>query len=72
MTTLSVPLSAEQEQFVERLVKEKVVPNKAEAVRRALRLLAEEEAVADILSAQREARAGKILIGNPRELLKKF
>jgi putative addiction module CopG family antidote len=72
MTTLSVPLSAEQEQFIKRLVKEGVVPNKAEAVRRALRLLAEEEAVTDILSAQREAREGKILTGNPRELLKKF
>jgi Arc/MetJ-type ribon-helix-helix transcriptional regulator len=72
MTTLSVPLSTEQEEFIKRLVKEKIVPNKAEVVRRALRLLAEEEAVADILTAQREARAGKILTGNPRELLKKF
>ena len=72
MSTLSIPLSPEQEQFVEQLVKEHKAPNKAEVIRRALRLLAEEEAIADVLRAQREVKAGKVLEGDPRELIKKF
>ncbi len=72
MSTLSIPLSPEQEQFVESLVKRNIVPNKAEAVRRALRLLAEEEAVSDVLRAQQEVRSGKALKGDIRKLLKKI
>lgn len=72
MSTLSIPLSPEQEQFVESLVKRNIVPNKAEAVRRALRLLAEEEAVADVLRAQQEVRSGKALKGDIRKLLKRI
>lgn len=72
MATLSIPLSVEQEQFVTRFVKEHKAPNKAEVVRRALRLLAEEEAISDVLTAQREAREGKMLTGNLRELIKRI
>mgnify|MGYP001564153570 CR=1 FL=1 len=68
MSTLSIPLSPEQEQFVESLVKRNIVPNKAEAVRRALRLLAEEEAVAAVLKAEQEPT----LKGNLRTLMKKI
>lgn len=72
MSTLSVPLQPEQEQFISRFVKEHKATNKAEVVRRALRLLEEDDAIADILLAQKEAKDGKILDGNPRKLLKKF
>lgn len=72
MSTLSIPLSPEQEKFVKSLVKRNIVTNKAEAVRRALRLLEEEEAVADVLRAQQEVREGKVLKGDIRKLLKKI
>lgn len=72
MSTLSIPLSPEQEKFVKSLVKRNIVPNKAEAVRRALRLLEEEEAVSDVLRAQQEVREGKVLKGDIRKLLKKI
>lgn len=72
MSTLSVPLSAQQESFVERLVKEHKASNKAEVIRRALRLLAEEEAVAAVLKAEQEIREGKILKGDLRKLARKI
>jgi Arc/MetJ-type ribon-helix-helix transcriptional regulator len=72
MSTSSVPLSREQEQFVEQFVKEHKAPDKAEVARRALRLLAEEEAIADVLRAEREVKDGKVLTGDLRELIKKI
>jgi len=72
MSTLSIPLSSEQEQFVEQFVKEHKAPNKAEVVRRALRLLAEEEAVADVLKSEQEVREGKVLKGDLRKLARKI
>lgn len=72
MSTLSVPLTPELEKTIERMVKSGYAANKAEAVRKAIRLLAEEEAVQAILQGEQEIRDGKILEGNPRKLLKKF
>lgn len=72
MSTLSIPLSKEQEAFVERLVQEKIVPNKAEVVRKALRLLAEEEAIFAVLKSEQEVKEGKALKGDIRKLIKKF
>jgi Arc/MetJ-type ribon-helix-helix transcriptional regulator len=72
MSTLSVPLTKEQEAFIEKLVKEKTVANKAEAVRLALRRLAEEEAVASVLKSEQEVKDGKVLRGDVRKLMKKL
>ncbi len=72
MTTISVPINSHQEDFIKSLVKRGLVPNKAVAVRRAIDLLAEEEAVASVLKAEQELLEGKILRGNPRKILKKF
>jgi len=71
MTTLSIPLPSNLEEFVERSVKNGYAPTKAEVVRKALRRLEEEQAINDVLEAQREARKGKILKGDLRDLLKK-
>lgn len=68
MSTLSVPLTPKLEEFVERQVKDGNAANKADVVRKALRLLAENEAVNDILEASREP----YLRGDLRELAKKF
>ena len=53
MTTLSVPLPAHLEELVKNLAKQRG-SNKAEVVRHALELLAEEEAVQAVLTAEQE------------------
>jgi len=72
MTTLSVPISPGQAEFINSLVKNKRASNKADAVRKAIDLLAEEEAFASIMRAEQELKEGKILYGDPRKLLKRF
>lgn len=72
MTTLSIPLSQPLEDFVRAQVKKGYAPNKAEVVRKALRLLAEEEAIATVLKAEREVSEGKILRGDLRKLTKRI
>ena len=67
MTTLSVPLPAHLEELVKKLAKQRG-SNKAEVVRHALELLAEEEAVMAVLRAEQEP----ILRGNLKDLAKKF
>ncbi len=54
MATLSVPLTKDLEEFIESQVRLGKLENKAAVVRRALRLLAEEEAVAAVLKADQE------------------
>lgn len=72
MSTISVPLPANLEEFVNRMVKSGNAANKADVVRKALRLLSDEEAINAVLEAQREIAAGKGLKGDLRELAKKF
>lgn len=72
MTTLSVPLPSHLEELVSSLVKRGFAPNKAEVVRKALVLLAEEEALNAVLRSQKEAREGKILRGDLQEIAKRF
>ncbi len=72
MTVITVPVSKEQEEFVASLIARGYAPNKAEVVRRALRLLAEEEAIATVVKADRETREGKALRGDARKLIKKI
>ena len=53
MTTLSVPVPPHMEEFIEKKIKEGKASNKADVVRRALRLLEEEDAVQAILKTQK-------------------
>jgi len=68
MSTISVPLPANLEEFVNRMVKSGNAANKADVVRKALRRMSDEEAVEAILRAEREPT----LKGNLVELSKKF
>ena len=68
MTTLSVPLPADLEEFIRRQVKRGRSPNKAAVVRSALKLLSEEEAVQAVLKAEREPT----LRGDLRDLARKL
>ena len=68
MSTLSVPLNKDLEEIVNSFVKKGFASNKAEVMRKALIFLAEEEAVRDVLRAEKEP----ILRGDLRELIKKI
>lgn len=68
MTTISVPLPANLEEFVNKMVRDGNAANKADVVRKALRHMSEEEAVRIVLEAQKEPN----LKGDLRELAKKL
>ena len=70
MTTLSVPVPPKLEELVNSLVKKGYGANKADVVRKALELLAEEEAIRAVREAQQEVRDGKTLKGDIRKLIK--
>lgn len=72
MSTLSVPLTPQLEEFIIDQVKSGRAANKADLVRRALRALSEEEAVQEVLLAQKEIHEGKGLSGDLRELMKRI
>lgn len=72
MTTLSVPITGEQERFINQLIKSGRAANKAHVVRYALQRLAEEEAVHAVLRAEQEIDEGKGLRGDLKKLLKKI
>jgi Arc/MetJ-type ribon-helix-helix transcriptional regulator len=72
MTTISVPINAEQEEFIKRYVKSGRAANKAHAVRRAIDFLAEEEFYESFLRAKEDVRAGRVYGGDLRGLVKKF
>jgi Arc/MetJ-type ribon-helix-helix transcriptional regulator len=72
MSTLSVPLTVELEQFINDMVLRGVATNKADVVRRALKQMAEDQAVEDVLQSEREIAQGKILRGDLDTLLKQL
>ena len=72
MTTISVPVKAEEEKFIDDYIKSGQAENKAQVFRRALRLLAEEDVLSRLLRSQEDVKQGKVLKGDFRKLLKKF
>ena len=68
MTTLSVPIPANLEEFINRQIKEGRAANKADLVRRAITRLSEEEAVNVVLNAEREPT----LRGNLKKLMEEI
>ena len=72
MSTISVPLNAELTNWLEQMVKQGYADNKASLVRKAIKRLAEEEAIAVVLRAEQELRDGKILRGDLDKLAKNF
>lgn len=69
MATISVPLTSELQDQLDKLVAEGIGSNRADVMRRALAYLAEEAAVNAVLKAEQEVREGKILRGDPRKIL---
>jgi Arc/MetJ-type ribon-helix-helix transcriptional regulator len=72
MSTISVPLTPELEKEMNALIKKGYGSNKADVMRKALEFLAEEEAVQDVLRAEKELSDGKLLRGDLKKLAKKF
>ncbi|HBB56577.1 TPA: hypothetical protein DEW47_01840 [Patescibacteria group bacterium] len=72
MSTLSVPLNKDLEEIVISMVKSGFAHNKAEVVRKALIRLAEEEAINEVLRAEKELADGKIMKGDLREIIAKM
>ncbi len=68
MSTLSVPISAQLEEFIKNQIKSGNATNKADVVRKALMKLREEQAINDVLEAMKEPT----LRGDLRELAKKL
>ena len=72
MSTLSVPLTRNLEDIVNSFVKKGYASNKAEVMRKALVFLAEEEAIQEVLKAEKELLEGKILRGDIRKIMAKI
>ena len=72
MTTISVPITSEQEKFINDLIKSGKAANKAHAVRYALQRLAEEEAINAVFEGERDVREGRVYRGDLRKLAKKY
>ncbi len=72
MSTISVPIPAFLEDFINNMVSTGYAANKADLVRKALIKLREDEAVNSVLRAEQEGREGKTLEGDLRELAKKY
>jgi len=72
MSTLSIPISSQLEEFIESQIKNGNAANKADVVRKALRKMEENEAISAILTAQQEIRDGKGIRGDLREILKRL
>ena len=68
MSLLSVPLTPKLEKMIDKMVEDGVAPNKAELARKAIEKLAEQQAIQDVLDAEREPT----LRGNLDELMKKL
>lgn len=72
MSTLSVPLTPQLEEFINSMVRQGKAENKAQVVRQALRQFEEEEAVNALLQARKDVREGKVFYGDLDELAKKI
>ena len=69
MSTISVPLTKELEEFIAQMLRENRFSNKSEVVRHALYRFAEEQAIEDVRIAQQEARDGKGISGDLESIL---
>lgn len=72
MSTLSVPLPANLEEFIARMVKRGRASTKAEVVRQALWRYSEEQETEELLQSMREAKEGKAVRGDLRTIMKRM
>ena len=71
MTTITVPITADLEDFIKEEVAEGASESKAHLVRYALARLREERALARLHEAEDDIKEGRVYKGNLRNILKK-
>lgn len=72
MTTITIPITTELNDFIENQVKLGEASSKADLVRRAIQKMKEDVFVQQILISKKEAKDGKLLKGDLDELAKGF
>ena len=72
MTTISIPITTELNQFIEEQVKLGKASSKAELIRRAIIKFKEDDFITSILKAKQEIKEGKALVGDLDTLAKGF
>lgn len=72
MSTLSVPLTSELENFINAMVQSGKAANKADVVRKALVRMSRDEAIAAVMQSQQDEKDGKVFYGDLRKLMKEL
>lgn len=72
MTTITIPINAELERFIEEELKSGKGESKAHIVRYALMRLKEERAIERLEEAERDITEGRVYRGSLTKLAKKF
>lgn len=72
MTTISVPINRELEDFIEEMIRDNKASNKAEVVRRALAEYRENQLLLDVMQAEKDIQEGNIYKGDLKEIMKAF
>ncbi|MEK7628799.1 MAG: ribbon-helix-helix domain-containing protein [Patescibacteria group bacterium] len=70
MSTISVPLSPELENELDRLVEEEVGSSRADVMRKGLKYLLREEGFRRIREAEEDIKAGRLYEGDIDEIVK--
>jgi Arc/MetJ-type ribon-helix-helix transcriptional regulator len=71
MSTITIPISGELEEFIKSEIKAGTSETKVHVVRYALKRLQEERAIARLQEAEQDIKDGRVFKGNLRALLKK-
>jgi len=72
MTTISIPITNELNEFIDEQVELGKVASKAELIRRAIIKFKDDEFITSILKAKQEIKEGKALVGDLDKLAKGF
>ena len=71
MTTISVPLPKDLLDFVDKQIKNGVVENRSQAVRRALREMRQSSEFKDVLEALGDVKHGRVYEGDLDEIIRR-
>ena len=72
MTTISIPITSELNEFINEQIRLGKASSKAEFIRRAIKRFKEEEFIRDILEAQQDVKNGRVFRGNLDKLAEGF
>jgi len=72
MTTISIPITSELNEFINEQVRLGKASSKAELIRRAIIKFKEETFISSILEAQEDVKSGRVFVGDLDKLAKGF